>query len=171
MGDRLWLIYVFDFLLAPCGVVLLWDWSAGEVMGHHWPTLVAVACMRLTRLSPGECAPWLFAAGLAIQYNEAMWNLLALYRPPWLQRIDVFIRASVYPPLLAADAVTYMGTLSEELAVWADGEGARARALGAGWAPRQSLAKLFIVQLMLPMMYQHVCNFSSALRLIGKLQK
>ena len=169
-GDAtyLLLLYVLDYALASVwGVVLFWDWTIEHVTDHHWPTILAIACSRVAGISLGERAPWLFATGLAIQYNESSWNLLQLYRPPWAQRSHVFLRATMYPLLIMADIVTYWSIHQAELAKWSAGAGA-----GAGNDKQEvNVPALCITQFMLPMMYQHANNFYAALRLVDKLRR
>ena len=176
-GRILLLVYTVDVALAVAGVSLLWTWRPDDVLWHHWPTIAALGAIWITgACSPAAAAGELLATGLLINYNEALWAFMSLYRPPWLQRLQVLIRTSVFPALLLADVCAYVRVTHAEvrwLVTHSDpAHPATPRLRVSGIPPwTGSVARLVIVQLVLAMFLDHAKNFRGSLRLCLKLMQ
>ena len=154
----LFAMYLWDVLLAVCWRPLLWQWTLSDVIHHHMLVIGALSATWASGLSPAHVAPELLAVGLWIEYNESLWALLSLWRPPWLQRAQVLVRASVFPPLLVADLVTYTKAVLAELTAWVEGR---------PWSPM----KLALLQVVLLMAHGHYKALFGSARLCAKLAR
>ena len=137
------------------------------MLWHHWPTLGALGALWVSGGStPAAIAPELVATGLAIEYNEALWAALQLWRPTWLQKLHVLVRTSVFPPLLIADVLTYTRIMRRGVARLLSTSSTTDGSTRVGIVKR-----LLIVQFVVAMAIDHAKNFHGCLRLCEKLLK
>lgn len=154
--------YIADCAMAQCGHVVLWEWTARDVLWHHWPTIGALGLLFAfggAGSTPARVAPEALAVGLLIHYNEALFVVCGAgpaARPAWVQRLHLVARNTVFPLLLAADALTYTRVMGGELCALRDGAGG-------------STARLLIVQFVLAMAFDHAKNYRAVLRLAWKM--